>query len=447
MRRPFTNAMNMMKKVCLPAFLATLSALAAGMPAAKAQSPSPATIRSRIVTAEMPALHATIFGSGSGASGVYLDPSGIRMRSGDSLSDDNGRTWRLQPMTPDFTAGLPKGYRRNPVTSVMDEKSGRLLTIVNALDVPDLDPNINEPPIALSTYYLRYRVSADGGMTWAHETPIMVKGFEDPKNPLPGIEIGKNSIFLGDLGCIPIVTRKGRILVPAQATLLGPDGKLANPGGGYTYTDVIILIGRWKKDHRIEWTMGDRVQADPKRSSRGMIEPTLAELPDGRILLVMRGSNDVKDKSGGRMPGYKWHALSNDGGRSWSKPEPFSFDDGTPFFSPSAMSTLFRHSSGRVFWFGNLTPKNPEGNLPRWPLVMAEVDTRSARVYRSSLLELDTEEEADRSRGRLDISHFSMLEDRETGEIVLTYPRSHGGYKTREWVTTRIAIPPARDYR
>ena len=186
--------------------------------------------------------------------------------------------------------------------------------------------------------------------------------------------------------------------------------------------------------------MGDRVQADPKRSSRGMIEPTLAELPDGRILMVMRGSNDAKDKSGNRMPGYKWQSLSTDGGHSWTQPQPFTFDDGTPFFSPSAMSTLFRHSSGRVFWFGNLTPQNPEGNLPRWPLVMAEVDPQSARIYRSSLLELDREQEADRSQGRLDISHFSMLEDRETKDIILTYPRSHGGYKTREWMTMRIAL-------
>jgi len=405
-----------------------------------AQAPPKARIVSRNLSAAMPALHATIFGSGSGASGVYLDATGLRMRSGDSLSEDNGRNWRFLPMTPDFTTGLPKGYRRNPVTSVLDPRTGRLLTIVNALDVPDLDPTINEPPIALSTYYLRYRVTADGGNTWVHETPIMLKGVDDPKKPLPGIEIGKNSIFLGDLGCLPIVTRKGRILLPAQATLLGPDGKLANPGGGYTYTDVIILIGRWRKDHRIQWTMGDRVQADPKRSSRGMIEPTLAELPDGRILLVMRGSNDAKDRSGNRMPGHKWFALSDDGGRTWSRPEPFAFDDGTPFFSPSAMSTLFRHSSGRVFWFGNLTEKNPEGNLPRWPLVMAEVDTRSAQVHRGSLLELDTELEADRSQGRLDLSHFSMLEDRETKEIVLTYPRSHGGYKTREWMTMRIAV-------
>jgi hypothetical protein len=404
------------------------------------QTPSPLRIASRQETSEMPPLHATIFGSASGASGIYLGSKGVTLRSGDLISDDNGRSWRKQPMTPDLYAGLPRGYRRNPVTSVTDHRTGRLLTIVNALDVPDLDPNINEPPIALNTYYLRYRVSADGGMTWAKEGPIIVKGDHDALHPMPGVEIGKNSIFLGDLGCIPIVTRKGQVLVPTQATLLGPDGKLANPGGGYTYMDVIILIGKWKRDHSIEWTMGGRVEADPTLTSRGLFEPTLAELPDGRIMMVMRGSNDAKNKQGKRVPGYKWVSISSDGGRQWTKPEPFAFEDGQPFYSPSAMSTLFKHSSGRIFWFGNITEGNPEGNLPRWPLAVAEVDPVRASLMKNTLLILDQEEPEDKKRGRLDISHFSMLEDRETGEIVLTYPRNHGGYKEREWITLRLAV-------
>lgn len=404
------------------------------------QPPSPLRIVSRQETSEMPPLHATIFGSASGASGIYLSAKGLTLRSGDMVSDDNGKTWRKQPMTPDLYAGLPRGYRRNPVTSVLDHQTDRLLTIVNALDVPDLDPTINEPRIALNTYYLRYRVSADGGMSWAKEGPIIVKGRYDAIHPVPGVEIGKNSFYLGDLGCIPIITRKGRILVPAQATLLGPDGKLANPGGGYTYMDVVILIGKWKRDHSIEWKMGGRVEADPASSSRGMFEPTLAELPDGRIMMVMRGSNDGKIKKGERIPGYKWVATSSDGGKQWTKPVPFTFEDGQPFYSPSSMSTLFRHSSGRIFWFGNMTEQNPEGNLPRWPLAVAEVDPGGISLIRKTLVILDKEQPEDVKRGRLDISHFSILEDRETGEIVLTYPRNHGSYKEREWVTLRLAV-------
>lgn len=405
-----------------------------------AQSRGPARIVKRDVSAGKPQYHETIFSSSSVASGIYLEKQGTLIRSGDLISADNGKTWEKRPMTPDFMTGLPAGYRRNPVTSAVDHRTGRLVTIVNSLDVKDLDPNINEPPIALNTYYLRYRVSEDKGMTWKHEEPIILKGKHDARNPMPGIEIGKNSIFLGDLGSIPLVTRKGRILVPAQATLLGDDGKLANPGKGYTYTDVIILIGKWKRDGKLEWTMGQRVQADPKRSSRGMIEPTMAEMKDGRILMVMRGSNEVTGVKTYDLPAYKWSSVSRDGGKTWTAPEPFTWEDGSNFFSPSAMSTLFTHSSGRCFWFGNMTAENAKGNLPRWPLVMAEVNTESLKLIKSTQLVLDTQREEDKSRGRLDISHFSMIEDRETKEIILTYPRSYNGYKEQEWVTMRIAI-------
>ena len=74
-----------------------------------------------------------------------------------------------------------------------------------------------------------------------------------------------------------------------QSSVLGPDGKLFNPGGGYTYTDCALLIGRWKPDGRIAWEASGRVKADPARSSRGLIEPTMAELADGSLIMIMRG--------------------------------------------------------------------------------------------------------------------------------------------------------------
>ena len=76
-----------------------------------------------------------------------------------------------------------------------------------------------------------------------------------------------------------------------QISPLGADGRLANPGGGYTYTDAAILHGRWK-GNQLVWRSSDRIMGDPERSTRGMDEPTIATLQDGRIISVMRGSND-----------------------------------------------------------------------------------------------------------------------------------------------------------
>jgi hypothetical protein len=287
---------------------------------------------------------------------------------------------------------------------------------------------------------LRYTVSNDAGKSWLFDDPIVQAGDYTFQNPFDGINIGKNSIYLGDLGSIPIVTKKGKILVPAHTTLAGPGGELLNPGGGHTYTDVVVLIGTWTEGNKLSWKASQRVVGDPKRSTRGMIEPTFLELEDDRILMVMRGSNGGKLDPKDQLPSYKWYAISDDGGETWSKPQPWCFEDGEPFFSPSSMSTLFKHSGGRCFWVGNMTPVNCQNNLPRWPLVIAEVNPNNLKLIRSSLLAVDAQREEDLPKGRLDISHLTLIEDRETKEIVLTYPRNTNTYKTTEWITVRFLV-------
>ena len=99
---------------------------------------------------------------------------------------------------------------------------------------------------------------------------------------------------------------------------LGPDGKLFKPAGAYTYHDSGVLIGRWSRGRRLDWKIGDRIPGDPARATRGMDEPTVAELAAGRILLAMRGSNDKRPE----LPSYRWHSSSSDGGRHWTAPAP-----------------------------------------------------------------------------------------------------------------------------
>src|ERR1035441_6767071 len=104
------------------------------------------------------------------------------------------------------------------------------------------------------------------------------------------------------------------------------------------------------------------------------------------------------------------------------------------------MSALFRHSSGRCFWAGNLSSHNCQGNLPRWPLVVGEVDPRSLKLVHASVLTIDAQRPEDKTRGRLDLSHLTLLEDRETKQIILTYPRSYNAYQSNEWVTVRLEV-------
>src|ERR1051325_2505310 len=205
---------------------------------------------------------------------VYAERKGLRLLGRTSFSEDNGRTWAPFTWRPDFSATLPYGYRRDPITGVCDPRSGRLIVLFNALDTPGLDPKAHEPAIAQRTYYLRYRVSNDGGRTWLFDEPIIQAGAFEARHPIDGVWVGTNAIYLGDLGCIPIVTRSGTILVPTQMTPLGPDGTLWNPSGGHTFTDVRVLSGIWTPQARLNWTVSEPVRGDPKRTTRGLIEPT-----------------------------------------------------------------------------------------------------------------------------------------------------------------------------
>jgi hypothetical protein len=368
---------------------------------------------------------------------VYLKPAGCEMvRPGGGYSPDNGRTWATRPVKPDFDRALPHGYRRETFPLFVDPANGKIIQLVPSLDTPGLDPNIVEPPVALEAYYLRYRVSIDGGKTFLFDKPIVQKG-KTPQNPFDGVYRGKNGIFMGDVGSQIIRTRAGRLIIPTEACKLGADGKLSNPGGGWTYTDVIMILGSWQADNRLEWEIAPPIEGDPARSTRGMIEPTLAEMPDGRLLCVMRGGNGGSKDPVFQIPSYKWHSVSSDGGRHWTKPQPWTYDDGTPFFSPSSMSQLLTHSSGRCFWLGNISPSNCQENNPRYPLVIGEVNRRTLKLIKSSVLRIDTKRTDEPG---VNLSHWWGFEDRATNDILAAGARYGRDYKTSSPVVYRIGV-------
>ncbi len=224
--------------------------------------------------------------------------------------------------------------------------------------------------------------------------------------------------MIGDMPCRPLAVRGGRILVPVSFTRLDANGAVYNPTGAYTYHDSGVLIGRWRNARDLEWEMSAALQADPARATRGMDEPTLANLAGGRILCVLRGSNDKRPE----LPSYRWHSFSNDGGRTWTPPEPWRYaEGGEPFFSPSACSQLLDHPNGKLYWLGNITPVNPRGNRPRYPFVMGEVDRRSGLLQRATLRTIDDRGPDDDPL--LTLSNFFAREDRVTGGVALHMTR------------------------
>ncbi|MCE9590955.1 MAG: glycoside hydrolase [Planctomycetes bacterium] len=344
----------------------------------------------------------------------------------EAFSADNGKTWSPfeQRRIVDRT---DKGmYRLTIMPGWVDPVNGRFLNML----VEGILPADDALADGMRNYYLRYRVSLDGGRTFSVDNPCIQHGPPekfDAAHPFEGVTVGKNSMMLGDRGSETIRTRGGRVLVPAQVCPVGPDGEYINPGGGYTYHDAAVLIGKWNdesagaKDLRITWGLSSYIKGDPTRSTRGCVEPTLAQFPDGRILMILRGSNGGSKDPDHAIPSYRWCTVSRDEGSTWAPVEPWTFDDGTPFYSPSSMSMLLRHSNGNVYWIGNISPINCRANSPRYPIVIGRVEPTGLRLIRDSIFVID-DKKPDESPSMM-LSNFYAHEDRITGEIIVNMSR------------------------
>jgi hypothetical protein len=320
-------------------------------------------------------------------------------------STDYGHTWS-EPTERKIREKRPEGtWRLAPRAGYVDPQTGRYLEFWNEAILPT-----DNPMEGLRQWNIFYSVEGV-----AHQ--VIQQGREfDARHPLPGVYTGKNCVMLGDVPSLPITLKDGSILLPAQIAPLGPDGKLYNPGGGYTYTDVAILHARWKGKHLV-WRMAELIKGDPARSTRGMIEGTLATLNDGRLIVVMRGSNHRKPQ----LPGYRWISYSRDGGWHWTPPAPWTYSSGESFYSPSSCSQLLRHSNGKLYWLGNICRENPNNDLPRRPFYVGEVDQNTGLLIRDSLIMVDDRQPGDDEI--LALSNFYAREDRETRQIALHMTR------------------------
>jgi hypothetical protein len=262
----------------------------------------------------------------------------------------------------------------------------------------------------MTQWYLKYRVYTDKGMALNRNRQIIHRGPEyDEDHFMPGITVGENCMMIGGWGGTPVWRDDGVFLLPVQTTIPGENGGFYNPGAGYTWTDSHVLFGETQIDGTIIWSISEPVKGDPETTTRGMVEPTIAKLNNGSILMVMRGSNDAEPE----LPGYKWASWSRDGGVTWSEPQPWTYSDGSDFYSPSSMSQLLEWGDGRLFWAGNISEDNPRGNHPRFPLVMAEVD-RETGLLKHDTLAVIADREDDESE-YLQYSNFYCRENRETG--------------------------------
>jgi hypothetical protein len=313
-------------------------------------------------------------------------------------SRDHGAAWSA-PRAQVTGERRPEGMlRRHPRGGFVDRHSGQFIEFWVEGTLPH-----DDPIEGMRQWNIFYQAG--------ERRQVIQEGAEfSATHPLPGIYTGRNMVMLGDVASAPI-NHGDEILLPAVTTPLGAGGQLYNPTKGYTYTDAVVLHATWKGD-RLAWRASDAIKGDPKRVTRGMDEPTIERLQDGRLILVLRGSND-RDHS---LPAYRWVSYSTDGGWRWTEPQPWTFSDGELFYSPSACSQLVRHSNRKLYWVGHISSTNPRGNRPRYPLYVGEVSDNGLLI-RDSLIKLDDRRPDDDET--LMLYNIYAREDRRTHELAI----------------------------
>lgn len=271
------------------------------------------------------------------------------------------------------------------------------------------------------------RRSTDLARTWSEPQQIMYEpgASFDPRKPFNPEYLNNNTAYFGNNiirhGNGTLISVATSVNIPKDAPDPNPDGiSVWSAPADARGIGSLCFIGRWDDqldDYR--WTAGERVWVSRNVSSRGLAEAEVAELKDGRILIVWRMSNLGLDPK--TVPGHKLFSVSADGGQTLDRPKPWTYDDGTAFLSPSSIHRLIRHGvTGKLYWIGNISPGPTQGNSPRYPLVIAEVDESIPAIKRNTVTPIDDRREGDSAK--LQLSNFSLFENREdhSFEIYLT---------------------------
>ena len=322
-------------------------------------------------------------------------------------STDNGRTWSewipQQPSSLVDYAGVlvwEGGW-----ADTYDPASGQLIQIWLR--------QIQQGSLYHCFSYIR--TSSDHGKSWSQPVPLRYEsGPEfDPKKPAHPAFLNRNEGYPGNnMASLPDGS-----LIFALAHANAPNDP-RNDTRPWRMGSVLFR-GTWIPDQRTyRWEPGARIEIRPEQSARGLMEPEVAVLRDGRILVVWRGSNTGWDGTQATEPGRKWFSLSKDGGRTLSPAAPWTYSDGASFYSPSSIHRMLRHSqTGKLYWIGNICVEPPSGNHPRHPLVIAEVDETSGTLRRDTVTLL-AERKAYHGP-QVQFSNFSLIEDRESHALEL----------------------------
>jgi hypothetical protein len=338
-------------------------------------------------------------------------------------SDDNGRTWLPWQPDPevDITCEGAYSWQRfaptGPSRGCFDPASG---LIVQLFCMVSFDGDPRKIGLRAPNYHRFSRTSADNGRTWSAGRLVRYQDGPDcDRATLRDPAYMNSNAGVYYYNTLPL--RGGGVIFGSDQDVVVklPDGTTASRAG------IRCFIGTWDKASReYRWTVSEGASL-PRTVSAYLAEPWLAELQSGDLLLDMRGTN--AGATDPNAPGRHWYSLSRDQGRTWGPVTDWRYDDGEPFFAPATMGKVLRHSqTGKLYWFGNISPGPTQGNSPRYPFYIAEIEENRPAIRRATRTVID-DRDPTRHTAAVQFSNFYVFENRETHEFEV-YLSPYGQY-------------------
>jgi len=321
------------------------------------------------------------------------------------FSRDNGQSWSTFRQETEQDITLKDGYAREPAIfgPTYDPVARRMLRLT-LLRTHKGDPRISGYKQLWD--HSIWQSSGDDGRTW--DPPKLLKyeeGADYSETDWGNTDfLAHNASYTG-YNIEPLADGGMATACSIRTTITNEKGVQESVGG------VVLFVGRWNAERKTYvWQASNVVAVSKTSSSRGLFEGWVSQLANGDLFVDMRASRTKKN------PGRSFYAISKDGGKTLGKARELKYDDGTRFFRPSSLAKMLRHSLTRkLYWIGNINdfPDLSDGNRPRFPLYLVEVDEDKSALKRHTLSVIDDYDPKTQTAS-IQFSNFSVIEDRET---------------------------------